>query len=46
MELELVRTDLTGNSTIGTLSIDPAFECCTLEDVVREEKVYGEGRGP
>ena len=28
--------------TIGELSIDGAFECWTLEDVVRDEKIPGE----
>jgi Steigviridae/Suoliviridae L,D-carboxypeptidase/transpeptidase len=36
MELLLQREPSTLNSTPGTLSIDGAFECFTLEDVVRE----------
>lgn len=42
MKLELKRKEFTDNSTIGELSIDGAFECFTLEDVVRPdgEKVY------
>lgn len=42
MELKLVRTTFTENSTIGTLSIDGEFECYTLEDKVRDKKIYGE----
>lgn len=42
MKLDLKRKSFTDNSTIGELSIDGAFECFTLEDVVRDgEKVYG-----
>lgn len=36
MELLVQREPSTLNSTPGTLSIDGAFECFTLEDVVRE----------
>jgi hypothetical protein len=42
MRLELKRTDFTDKSTIGELSIDGEFFCYTLEDVVREEKIFGE----
>ena len=43
MKLELVRKVKTGESTIGTLSIDGVFQCYTLEDVVRSgEKVWGQ----
>ena len=44
MELDLIRRPTQGKATIGDLSIDGAFECYTLEDVVRPtgEKVYGE----
>ncbi|MCI0692039.1 DUF5675 family protein [candidate division KSB1 bacterium] len=41
MELQLVRKWLTENSTIGELSVNGAFECFTLEDVVRPEKIPG-----
>jgi hypothetical protein len=42
MNLKLVRRTLTEQSTIGTLSIDGAFECFTLEDRVRPFKIPGE----
>lgn len=41
MDLKLVRTDLTSQSTIGELSVDGKFECYTLEDVVRPVKIKG-----
>lgn len=44
MQLTLTRTDYTGNSTIGELSIDGEFFCYTLEDVRRPDgyKVKGQ----
>ena len=44
MNLTLLRQPTVGNATIGRLSINEAFECYTLEDVVRPpgEKVYGQ----
>jgi hypothetical protein len=44
VKLKLVRVTLTPQSTIGCLYIDGAFECYTLEDVVRADgiKVFGE----
>jgi hypothetical protein len=42
MQLKLVRQIFTQNSTIGRLFIDGEFECHTLEDMVRPEKIYGE----
>jgi hypothetical protein len=42
MQLKVVRRIFTGNSTIGQLSLDGRFECFTLEDVVRPQKVFGE----
>ena len=42
MQLKLVRQVFTQNSTIGQLFIDGQFECHTLEDMVRPEKIYGE----
>ena len=42
MKLVLERKTLTNESTIGNLSIDGKFFCYTLEDVVRDEKVYGQ----
>lgn len=41
MNLTLNRTTRTGNSTIGELYVNGAFECFTLEDIEREEKVHG-----
>ncbi|GAB2861460.1 hypothetical protein GCM10027277_32670 [Pseudoduganella ginsengisoli] len=41
MNLDLQRTTLSGNSTIGTLSVNGQFECFTLEDAVRPEKIPG-----
>jgi hypothetical protein len=42
MNLILKRFWFTNLSTIGCLYIDDVFELYTLEDVVREEKIYGE----
>lgn len=42
MHLSLHRMTETGNSTLGELYLDEVFECYTLEDVVRDEKVPGE----
>lgn len=41
MELKLIRTTLTDQSTIGDLFINGQFECHTLEDVVRPVKIKG-----
>lgn len=41
MNLTLKRTTRTGNSTIGELFVNGAFECYTLEDIEREQKVRG-----
>lgn len=41
MDLKLVRTDLTSQSTIGEFYVDGEFECYTLEDVVRPIKIKG-----
>lgn len=41
MKLEVKRTIFTDLSTIGELSIDGEFFCYTLEDVVRDKKIYG-----
>lgn len=41
MKLLLKRLHKTDKSTIGELSIDGKFECYTLEDVERAEKVFG-----
>ena len=42
MNLLLIRDTYTKESTIGKLYIDGKYECDTLEDVVREEKIFGE----
>lgn len=47
MHLKIVRDVFTAKSTLGTLTIDDAFECYTLEDVDRKledggTKIYGE----
>lgn len=41
MKLELVRQEFTDISTIGELLIDGEHFCFTLEDPVRDEKIYG-----
>lgn len=41
MKLLLQRRKSGANATIGSLSIDGVFECNTLEDVERAEKVFG-----
>jgi hypothetical protein len=46
MRLLVDRFKNNGDTTIGSLSIDDVFECYTLEDEPRTEKVYGETRIP
>ena len=41
MNLELTRTNFTEMSTIGELRINGEFLCFTLEDAVRDGKIYG-----
>jgi len=41
MKLQLKRKIFTDDSTIGELSIDGVFVCYTLEDKVRDKKIYG-----
>jgi len=41
-ELILIRHTYTDNSTIGQLSINGEHFCDTLEDKVRDVKIYGE----
>lgn len=41
VEIKLTRFEFTDESTIGTLSIDGVYQCFTLEDRIRDEKVYG-----
>ena len=40
MKLLLKRLHKTENSTIGELYVNGKFECYTLEDVERKEKIY------
>ena len=42
MELKLKRTKLTDACTQGELYVDGEFECYTLEDVVRSQKIKGQ----
>lgn len=42
MKLRLMRQKSTSKNTPGQLFIDNVFECFTLEDVVRNEKIPGE----
>lgn len=42
MNLTLKRIELGDNYTIGKLYVDNVFECYTLEDKVRLEKIKGE----
>lgn len=44
MELKLQRDSCGASCTLGTLYVDDAFECYTVEDVVRApgEKIHGE----
>jgi len=41
MNMLLTRKEFTDKSTIGILLVDGLFECFTLEDAVRDSKVYG-----
>ncbi len=41
MKLLLKRLHKTDKSTIGELYVDGKFECYTLEDVIRKEKIFG-----
>ena len=41
MEVHVKRVQLSGESTIGELSVDGRFECYTLEDKVRPVKIKG-----
>ena len=42
MKLDVVRTQFGKDATNGMLFIDGVFECYTLEDEMRDVKVYGE----
>lgn len=46
MQLELNRYSDNGNSTLGVLLVDGKFNCYTLEDEARSEKLNGETRIP
>jgi hypothetical protein len=46
MKLELKRFSSQSDTTLGLLFVDGEFECFTLEDEHREEKVKGETRIP
>ena len=46
MKLELRRFSSQSDTTLGLLFVDGEFECFTLEDEYREEKVKGETRIP
>ena len=41
MKLDLIRQEFTDVSTIGELLIDGEHFCYTLEDPVRDKKIYG-----
>mgnify|MGYP003433372607 FL=1 len=42
MILTLVRKEVVGRATIGDLSVNGRFECFTLEDLERHNKIPGE----
>ena len=42
MKIEVQRELGTSGYTAGTMLVDGEFECYTLEDQVRDEKVFGE----
>jgi hypothetical protein len=42
MEMQVTRQTFTDESTIGEMTIDGVHQCFTLEDKVREQKVFGE----
>jgi hypothetical protein len=46
MNINVKRYNDNGESTLGLLFIDGAFECYTLEDEARTSKVWGETRIP
>lgn len=41
MKLRLVREESSNTTTFGNLYVDNVWECWTLEDAVRDEKIYG-----
>lgn len=42
MRIKILREQFKPNSTVGRLLVDGTFECFTLEDGVRKNKVFGE----
>lgn len=46
MQLDVYRYSDNGESTLGLLFVDGVFECYTIEDEARSEKVFGETRIP
>lgn len=42
MKIEVEREPSASGCTIGTMRVNGAFECHTLEDQVRGEKIFGE----
>lgn len=46
MEIEVLRFSSGKDDTLGIMMIDGKFECFTLEDEYREEKVHSETRIP
>lgn len=42
MKITLKRNKTVKETTVGTLSIDDVFTCYTIEDAVRDKKVYGQ----
>lgn len=42
MKIEVNREPTFPGCTIGRMSVNGVFECFTLEDVVRDEKIFGE----
>lgn len=46
MHLDLLRRSMSTKATLGDLFVDGEFECHTLEDVVRDLGLNGEGKIP
>ena len=46
MKLELKRFSAQSDTTLGLMFLDGEFECFTLEDEYRAEKIKGETRIP
>ena len=41
MKLTLQRNESQGNATIGTINADGEFVCYSIEDVIRDTKIFG-----